>query len=178
MHLHRSHRHAAAPAIILVSDRVPVSETRAKRRKPMPTGSERTGIARPGFTRQEFLRAAGGAVALSALGRAAEAQQARSVIRIGTDVDAQSLDPRLQRETTGYRVINLVFSGLVQLDGQLVPQPDLATRWENPDPRTWIFYLRRAAKFHDGRPVTAADVVFTVRTIVDPALNARFRSLY
>jgi len=96
----------------------------------MTTGSRLTGL-----TRQEFLRAAGGAFALSALGSAAEAQQARSVIRIGTDVDAQSLDPRLQRETTGYRVINLVFSGLVQLDRQLVPQPDLAERWENPDPK-------------------------------------------
>lgn len=125
-----------------------------------------------------FMRAAVVALAMCAFGAAAQAQPARGVIRVGTDVDAQSLDPRLQRETTGYRVNNLVYSGLVQLDQQLVPRPDLATRWENPDPRTWIFHLRRDAKFHDGRPVTAADVVFTIRTILDPALNARFRSLY
>jgi peptide/nickel transport system substrate-binding protein len=67
---------------------------------------------------------------------------------------------------------------LVQLDAKLQTQPDLAARWENPDPRNWIFHLRSDAKFHDGRPVTAADVVFTYKTILDPALNARFRSLY
>jgi hypothetical protein len=38
-----------------------------------------------------------------------DATRAQSnVLRIGTDVDAQSLDPRVQRETTGFRVINLV----------------------------------------------------------------------
>ncbi|MBL8837576.1 MAG: ABC transporter substrate-binding protein [Alphaproteobacteria bacterium] len=125
-----------------------------------------------------FIGAAAIALSLAAFGAAASAQPAAGVVRVGTDVDAQSLDPRLQRETTGYRVINLVYSGLVQLDAQLNPVADLAERWENPDPRTWIFHLRRNAKFHDGRPVTAADVVFTYRTILDPALNARFRSLY
>jgi peptide/nickel transport system substrate-binding protein len=119
-----------------------------------------------------------GSAASAALAGAAHAQPARGVIRVGADVDAQSFDPRLQRETTGYRVINLVYSGLVQLDANLNPVPDLATRWENPDPTTWIFHLRNDAKFHDGRPVTSADVVFTYRTILDPALNARFRSLY
>jgi len=38
--------------------------------------------------------------------------------------------------------------------------------------------MRRDATFHDGRPVTPDDVVFTFKTILDPALNARFRSLY
>jgi peptide/nickel transport system substrate-binding protein len=129
--------------------------------------------------RRDFLRTTVAGLAASTLGAAAaQAQPARGVVRIGTDVDAQSLDPRLQRETTGYRVNNLVYSGLVALDQQLAPRPDLATSWENPDPRTWIFRLRRDAKFHDGRPVTAADVVFTFRTILDPAFNARFRSLY
>ena len=125
-----------------------------------------------------FMRAALLVAGLAAFATSAEAQPARGVVRIGTEVDAQSLDPRLQRETTGYRLNNLLYSGLVALDQQLVPRPDLATSWENPDPRTWIFHLRRDAKFHDGRPVTASDVVFTISTILDPAFNARFRSLY
>lgn len=108
----------------------------------------------------------------------AQAQLAQGIVRVGTDVDAQTLDPRLMRDTTAYRVVNLVFSGLVQLDAALKPQPDLATSWENPDPLTWRFTLRGDAKFHDGKPVTAADVVYTFETLLDPKLNARFRSLY
>ncbi len=107
-----------------------------------------------------------------------QAQIAQGVVRVGTDVDAQSLDPRLMRDTTAFRIVNLVFSGLVQLDANLAPRPDLATSWENPDPLTWRFTLRRDAIFHDGKPVTASDVVYTFETLVDPKLNARFRSLY
>jgi peptide/nickel transport system substrate-binding protein len=40
--------------------------------------------------------------------------------------------------------------------------PALATRWETQDRQTWRFYLRKDAKFHDGKPVTAQDVEFTL----------------
>ncbi len=39
--------------------------------------------------------------------------------------------------------------------------PHLAERWENPDPNTWLFYLRKGVKFHDGSELTADDVVFS-----------------
>jgi len=42
------------------------------------------------------------------------------------------------------------------------PLPSLATHWETDDYQTWRFYLRKDAKFHDGKPVTAEDVAFTL----------------
>jgi len=42
------------------------------------------------------------------------------------------------------------------------PLPALATHWETDDYQTWRFYLRKDAKFHDGTPVTAEDVAFTL----------------
>ncbi|MFN8926759.1 MAG: ABC transporter substrate-binding protein [Rhodospirillales bacterium] len=124
-----------------------------------------------------FPVAAGAVLAVPAT-TAASAQLAQGIVRVGTDVDAQTLDPRLMRDTTAYRVVNLLFSGLIQLDETLTPKPDLATSWENPDPRTWVFTIRTDAKFHDGSPVTAEDIVYTYETTLDPKLNARFRSLY
>lgn len=45
----------------------------------------------------------------------------------------------------------------------------LAERWEVKDPNTWHFYLRRDARWHDGTPVTAADVVHSINRIrTDP----------
>jgi peptide/nickel transport system substrate-binding protein len=98
-------------------------------------------------------------------------------VRVGTDVDAGSLDPRLMRDTTSYRVVDLLYDGLVRLDSHLTPRPALATRWENPAPNRWVFHLREA-RFHDGRELTAEDVVETFETVLDPAFGAPLRSLY
>ena len=100
------------------------------------------------------------------------------VIRLGADVDAGTLDPRVMRDTTAYRAVNLIYSGLLQLDAELKPVPDLAESWENPEPTVWVFNLREGVTFHDGSPLTAEDVVYTFETILDPELKARFRSLY
>ena len=99
-------------------------------------------------------------------------------IRVGTDVDASSLDPRLMRDTTSYRVVDLLYDGLVRLDRDLVPAPGLATSWENPEPTRWVFHLREDVRFHDGRPLVAEDVVHTLETLLDPAFGAPLRSLY
>ncbi|MCP4690515.1 MAG: peptide ABC transporter substrate-binding protein [Desulfobacterales bacterium] len=49
--------------------------------------------------------------------------------------------------------------------------PRLATRWETKDKKTWTFYLNKNAKFHDGKPVTAHDVIFSIVNLpkADPA---------
>ena len=51
------------------------------------------------------------------------------------------------------------------------PLPRLATRWETKDHKTWRFYLVKGATFHDGTPVTAQDVAFTLEYLpgADPA---------
>jgi peptide/nickel transport system substrate-binding protein len=99
-------------------------------------------------------------------------------VRLGTDVDAQTLDPRVMRNTTAYRTANMIYDGLVELDGDLRPVPGLALRWENPEPTIWIFYLRDGVKFHNGSDFSADDVVYTFETILDPDLKSRWRSLY
>ena len=49
--------------------------------------------------------------------------------------------------------------------------PDLAESWDQPDPLTYIFHLRRGVKFHDGRPFTSADVKFTFDSILSGAIK-------
>lgn len=104
------------------------------------------------------------------------AARAQDSLRVGTDVDAALLDPRIMRDTTAFRVDDLLFDGLVQLDAKSQPQPGLAKSWDHPDETTWIFHLRDA-KFQDGSPVTADDVVYTVQSTLDPARASRFRGL-
>lgn len=62
-----------------------------------------------------------------------------------------------------------VFSGLVSLDPQLQLRPELAASWQiSPDGRVYTFFLRRDATFHDGRPVTSADLIYAWERAADP----------
>jgi len=106
------------------------------------------------------------------------AAPAGGVLRIGIDVDAGTLDPRLANDTTARRVIEQVYDGLVELDPQLQPRPALAESWTQSAPTVWVFKLRKNVRFHDGSPLTAADVVFTYTTLLDPTLRAPLRGLY
>jgi len=98
------------------------------------------------------------------------AAQVGGTIKIGFDLDPQTTDPRLMADTSSFRVVDLVYDGLVYLDGKLTPQPDLAEKWTNPEPTVWIFNLRKGVKWHDGQDFTADDVVYTFTSILaDPA---------
>jgi peptide/nickel transport system substrate-binding protein len=52
-------------------------------------------------------------------------------------------------------------------------QPMLAEKWERADPTTYVFHLRQGVKFHDGSPLTAADVVWSLEYLRDPANKFR-----
>jgi oligopeptide transport system substrate-binding protein len=66
-----------------------------------------------------------------------------------------------------------VFSGLVAFDPHLDLTPDLAEKWDvSPDGTIYTFYLRPNAKFHDGRPVTAQDVVYSWERAASPAIES------
>jgi peptide/nickel transport system substrate-binding protein len=75
------------------------------------------------------------------------------LLSLQTDYPAESLDA-------------LIFSGLVREDPSGDPKPDLAESWTiSPDGRQYTFYLRPNARWQDGQPVTADDVIYTVSTI-------------
>ena len=120
--------------------------------------------------------AAGALLAFGSIGPG-HAQTAKPVV-IGTDVDAGTLDPRLTRDTTAYRTPTSSIPASCISPPTLEPKPDLAESWQTPDPKTWTFKLRPGLKFSDGRPLTAEDVVFTYKTLLNPALNAPLRALY
>lgn len=58
--------------------------------------------------------------------------------------------------------------------GNLIP--GLATGWKQVDARTWRFNLRQNVKWHDGKPFTAKDVVFTIGRVVNPQTAYGFLS--
>lgn len=66
-------------------------------------------------------------------------------------------------------ISRMVFSGLFKRSKDQDLQPDLVTDYEiSEDQLTYTFYLRRDAYWHDGTPLNAKDVIFTIEAIQDP----------
>jgi peptide/nickel transport system substrate-binding protein len=79
-----------------------------------------------------------------------------------------NLDPRYGTDGQSQRIDRLIFNGLVQRDAQMNLQGDLAEKWENPDPLTYVFHLRPGVKFHDRRALTSRDVKATIEYMMKP----------
>ncbi len=81
-------------------------------------------------------------------------------------------NPLLARSDAELDLARLLFSGLTRpRPGQAIPQADLAERWRiSPDGRVYTFHLRPGARWHDGQPVTADDVIFTAGLVQDPGI--------
>jgi peptide/nickel transport system substrate-binding protein len=77
-----------------------------------------------------------------------------------------NLDPRIGTDAFSAHLDGLIYSSLVAHDARMNIIPDLAERWETPDPLTYVFHLRPGVKFHDGRALTSVDVKYTVDSIL------------
>jgi peptide/nickel transport system substrate-binding protein len=81
--------------------------------------------------------------------------------------EPSTLTSHLATDTPAMMVANNMFNALVLLNEKLEPVPDLAQRWTvSPDGRVYTFELAQNARWHDGRPVTAADVEYTFNEII------------
>ncbi len=119
------------------------------------------------------LRAAVLLTALLALAACSRPQT--GAIRIGLASAAVSLDPRLATDATSERLNRLLYRHLVDHDAAARPVPALAD-WRRLGPRHYRFHLRGEGRlFHDGTRLTAADVVATYRSVLDPATASPHR---
>ena len=77
--------------------------------------------------------------------------------------DPQTIDPHSQNELLTNSINGQMYETLVNRGKTLEIVPALATAWQQVDPLTWRFTLRKGVRFHDGTPLTADDVLFSVQ---------------
>ena len=94
--------------------------------------------------------------------------QSNKTLRVVMHSDLKILDPIW---TTAYIVRNhgyLIYDTLFALDGKLAPKPQMVESWTvSDDQLTWTFKLRDGLKWHDGQPVTTADVLPSIKRFTD-----------
>ncbi|WP_255484050.1 ABC transporter substrate-binding protein [Granulicella sp. 5B5] len=81
-----------------------------------------------------------------------------------------SLDLRQGTDSQSERIGELIYDPLVRKDDHFNLKPWLATSWNRPDPLTWVFHLRAGVRFHDGKPMTAEDVAWSIRSMTNGAI--------
>ncbi len=85
-----------------------------------------------------------------------------------------SLDPIKMNDTASLAAGNLIYDGLLKFSPSLEIQEALAESWStSSDGKTLIFKLRHNIKFHDGTPITADDVIYSLARAVSPESTVR-----
>src|SRR6202453_3175792 len=93
-----------------------------------------------------------------------------STVTMIIESSPNNLDLRQGTDAQSERLGGLIFDALVTKDEHYELRPWLATSWEQPDARTWVFHLRDGVRFHDGRPLEAEDVAYTIESLIDGSL--------
>lgn len=107
------------------------------------------------------------ATALLPLGACSHAAKDAGTLHFLIESSPNNLDLRQGTDAQSERIGELIYDPLVRKDEHFNLQPWLAASWERPDPLTWVFHLRPGVRFHDGHPLTSADVAFTLRSMTD-----------
>jgi peptide/nickel transport system substrate-binding protein len=154
-----------------------------------PEESQRLfGALQRGVTRRDILKmlAAGGmqatlagSLATTAMSVHAQTPRKGSRIRVAGTASGvnDTLDPAKQSNHTDYCRGYMFYNGLTSLDGTLTPQPSLAEEFTTQDAKTWVFKLRKGVNFHDGKPLTPNDVVYSILRHKDPATASKAKVL-
>jgi peptide/nickel transport system substrate-binding protein len=115
----------------------------------------------------------------------ADTSTGEGLVRYGTIVEPETLNPLLGATLAVARVASLAFDGLVRVDADGRPVPDLAVAVPSranggisADGKVLTYHLEPRAKWHDGQSVTADDVVFTWHAIMNPRNNVAGRAGY
>lgn len=150
------------------------------------------GLVRGAFSRREFLRH-GSVLGLSAtylggvagaLGYGLTPSLARAgtpggTIRYGQIVPASVINPVTIADGGGITIMSQFGEWLVLSGNDLTAQPMLAESWApNDDGTVWTFKLRQNVKFHNGKAMTADDVVATFDRLSDPEMGSNALSVF
>ncbi|MGH2426623.1 MAG: ABC transporter substrate-binding protein, partial [bacterium] len=91
--------------------------------------------------------------------------------------DPRTFNPIVAQESSSTAVVGPIFDGLTDynyLTGEI--EPGLAESWEvSRDGRSWTFTLRQGVRWHDGRPLTVDDVVFTFQAIFTDGVQTSYK---
>jgi peptide/nickel transport system substrate-binding protein len=99
-------------------------------------------------------------------------------LRIGIQSPPSTLDPHWLLNLSNTGALRNIYETLVARDAQMQLKPGLAESWRPLDDTTWEFRLRPGVRFHDGSPLTSADIVASLRRVPNVPGNPNPYTIY
>jgi len=101
-------------------------------------------------------------------------------VRIHIGAEPATLNLMTASDAYASQVNYYIFDNLIERDKETLEiKPKLATHWTiSPDKKTYTFYLRKDVTWHDGKPFTADDVIYSFNLLKDPELKAPHLKVY
>jgi peptide/nickel transport system substrate-binding protein len=93
----------------------------------------------------------------------------RGTLKWAVGAEIVGLEPFRSTQVSALQVYNTIYDGVTSRDANYKLQPRLAESWKLLNNTTWQFKLRPNVKFHNGDPLTAEDVKFTIEYLSNPA---------
>jgi len=119
------------------------------------------------------LKALGAGAAMAALVALWHGPADANLFRFAFQGEIISLDPDTQNESFTNTFLNNIYEALVRYDGEGKVQPALATSWKVVEPTVWRFQIRKGVTFHNGEPLTADDIVFSIERALSDTSDQR-----
>ncbi|SAK64531.1 periplasmic oligopeptide-binding protein precursor [Caballeronia calidae] len=92
--------------------------------------------------------------------------------------ETETLDPAMTESVGAYNLTSDLFESLTATNNDGAVVPGVAEKWEQKDPATWIFHLRKNARWSNGDPVTANDFVYGIQRFVDPKTASSYANVF
>ncbi|AWK51659.1 chemotaxis protein [Clostridium beijerinckii] len=109
----------------------------------------------------------------SLLEKIEEAEKSESTVRTFLNGEPLNYDPQLAFDTQSAQILYNVHGGLLLISSTGEITPGIAKSWHVlEDNLTWVFSLRKGAKFHNGREITSEDIKYTYERLLSPALKS------
>lgn len=99
-------------------------------------------------------------------------------VTVAQGADALTMDPALTTDEASGPIQALIYDSLLTYDDKLALTGQLATSWDVPDARTFVFHLRQNVKFHNGDVMKASDVKFSFNRMLDKKLASPWASFF
>lgn len=138
------------------------------------------------MTDKQSLKAIAAAVALAMASGSVLAAKVPAGVKLAakqeftrnTGAEPETLDPVVAESVPANTITADLFEGLTTLDVYGKVLPGVAESWKEVEANTWVFHLRKNAKWSDGTPVTAGDFVYGWQRFVDPKTASPYASTY